>query len=183
MAMNYEELDQRTRDYMLAEFDSEERSARPYRSKALSSIGLECFPDFMREAIQSGNEETLCLALNFPEHWEPFEQYVRDGIARPRRRNIFQSAQRLALTEFSTWYVRGLAKRLLDEGVEKCQIYRGETPKWEMGECSAHEGQVVAVLDIYKGHRIRYWPEPGDPNGFSIPFGPGCHHIIRRLRG
>ena len=182
MAMNYEELDQKTREYMLAEFDAEERSSKPYRSKALSSIGLECFSELMREAIKSGSEETLCLAFSIPKYWEPFEQYVRDGIQRSRRRNILQSTQRLALTEFSTWYVRGLAKRLLVEKVEKCQIYRGEMPKWEPGECSAHEGQIVAVLDIYNGHRIRYWPEPGNPNGFSIPFGPGCHHVIRRLK-
>ncbi len=182
MSMNYEELDRKTRTFMLSEFEAEERSSTPYRSKALSPMGLEYFPSFMREAIQLGNEESLFQTLNNLDYWEPLEQYLRNGILRSRQRNISQTAQRLALTEFSTWYVRGFAKRLLDEGVEKCQIYRGEMPKWEPGECSIHEGLVVAVLDIYRGHRVRYWPEPGDPNAFSIPFGPGCHHVIRRLK-
>lgn len=92
-----------------------------------------------------------------------------------------QSAARLALTEFSTWYVRGFAKRLLDEGVAQCQVYRGAQPKWEPGECADHEGRVVPVQSIYDSHRARYWPEPGDAAAFSIPFGPSCHHVIRRM--
>ena len=182
MTMKYEELDQRTREYMLSEFNSEENGGAPYRSKALSPKGLEFFPELMRQAIREGNEETLFLALNNSDYWDPIERYVRDGVSRTRRRNIPQAAQRLALTEFSTWYVRGLAKRLLDEGVNKCQIYRGEFPKWEPGECSVHEGLIVPIQEVYRSHRARYWPEPGNPNALSIPFGPGCHHVIRRFQ-
>lgn len=181
MAMNYEELDGKTREYMLAEFEKEEASGNPYRSTALSSTGLSVLPDMMREAIKSGTEVTLCQALENVTYWEPTEEYTRSGVTRTRRRNIPQSARRLALTEFSTWYVTGLAKRLLDEGVEKCQVYRGEQPKREPGDCAVHEGQIVSVKEIYDNHRVRYWPEPGNQIAFSIPFGPGCHHIIRRV--
>lgn len=181
MAMHYEELDDRTREYMLAEFEKEEAGGRPYRSKALSRTGLSVFPDLMREAIRSGNEETLYQALLNESYWDPDEEYTRSGITRTRRRNIPQSAQRLAITEFSTWYVTAFAKRLLDEGVERCQIYRGAQPKWEPGECAAHEGQVVSVRELYESHRARYWPAPGNQHAFSIPFGPGCHHVIKRV--
>ncbi|MBE3048495.1 hypothetical protein IMZ48_39540 [Candidatus Bathyarchaeota archaeon] len=179
--MNYEELDEKTRGYMLSEFEKEEASGNPYRSKALSVQGLSAFPNLMREAIRSGNEDTLFLALNRAEYWILNEQYTREGITRTRQRNIPQAAKRLSVTEFSTWYIRGFAKRLLEEGYEKCQVYRGELPKWEPGECSVHEGQTVLVQDIYNNHRVRYWPEPGRTDAFSIPFGPGCHHLIRRI--
>lgn len=181
MPMNYEELDQKTRQYMLDEFEAERKDASPYRSKALSRKGLAVFPELMRQAIQSGNEQTLFEALNDPEYWEPSEEYVRDGVSRTRRRNIRQSSERLALTEFSTWYVRGLARRLLEEGVEKCQVYRGAQPKWEPAECAQHEGLIVSVQAVYDGHRAQYWPEPGNREAFSIPFGPNCHHVIRRV--
>jgi hypothetical protein len=179
--MNYEELDGKTREHMLAEFEAEEAGGNPYRSKALSPEGLRRFPEFMRLAIEIGDEGTLMQAINDGVYWEPYETYVRKGIQRQRRRNIRQAAERLSLTEFSIWYVRGLARRLLDEGVQKCQVYRGALPKWEPGECAEHEGRIVDVQMIYDGHRARYWPEPGDPNAFSIPFGPGCHHIIKRI--
>jgi len=181
MAMDYEELDDRTRQYMLTEFEREQASGNPYRSKALSSAGLAVFPQLMREAIESGTEVSLCESIEDASYWEPGEAHTRDGITRTRRRNIGQSARRLALTEFSTWYVAGFTKRLLDEGVEECQVYRGEQPKWEPGECTVHEGSIVSVKEIYENHRARYWPEPGDQNAFSIPFDPGCHHVVRRV--
>ncbi len=181
MAMKYEELNEKTREYMLAEFEKEQASESAYRSKALSQKGLDVFPNLMREAIISGTEVSLCESIESDPYWTSTEKYTRGGVTRMRRRNIAQSARRLALTEFSTWYVRGFARRLLDEGVEQCEVYRGEQPKWEPAECATHEGSIVSVRGIYDNHRARYCPEPGDQTAFSIPFGPGCHHVIRRV--
>jgi hypothetical protein len=180
MSMNYTELDEKTRAIMLSEFDAEQAGGNPYRSKALSPNGQQVFPQLMRDAIKQGTEVSLMSALADASLWNPMETYVRDGVLRERKLNVQQSAERLATTEFSTWYVRGLTKRLLNEGVNKCQVYRGAQPKWEPGECSEHEGQIVDVKTIYKNHRVRYWPEPGNKDAFSIPFGPGCHHLIKR---
>ena len=56
-------------------------------------------------------------------------------------------------------------------------------PKWEESpECKAHEGQVVLVETIYKGHRAGYWPEPGNKSILTVPLGPGCHHTVRRIK-
>jgi len=181
MAMNFEELDATTRGYMLEEFEAEEASGHAYRSRALSAAGLSAFPSLLRAAIRNGDEESLSALLQVPSYWNPTETYVRNGVTRQRQVNIQQASERLALTEFNTWYVRGLAKRLITEGVTQCQAYRGAVPKWEPAECSMHEGQVFQVQDIYFGHRAKYWPEPGNPSANSIPFGPGCHHTIRRI--
>jgi len=181
MSMNYAELDEKTRSIMLSEFESEKAGGTPYRSKALSARGRQAFSQLMRDAIKQGTEVTLANALNDAALWEPMETYVRDGVSRERKRNIRQASERLALTEFSTWYVRGLARRLLDEGVKTCQICRGAQPKWEPGECSEHEGRIIDVKTIYDNHRARYWPEPGNKDAFSIPFSPSCHHVIKRV--
>ena len=180
MVMNFEELDTTTRRYMLQEFEVEVASEKPYVGRNLSPVGRAAFPDLMREAISTGNEETLGVALNRPELWNRMEPYERSGVLRQRRINVRQASERLALTEFNTWYVRGLAKRLLDEGVTHCQAYRAAEPRWQPAECAAHEDQVFAVQEIYDGHRAQYWPV-GNPTAVSIPFGPGCHHTIRRV--
>ncbi len=61
----------------------------------------------------------------------------------------------------------------------KCEIHRAKKAKREPGECSKHEGQIVDVKIIYKGHTAKYWPKKND-SAFSIPAQPGCHHTIRR---
>lgn len=174
MAMNFEELDSSTRRYMLVEFEIEQSSGNPYISKTLSEEGLAAFPDFMRHAIISGNEETLAASLADLSLWKPTD-------SRGHRVNILQSAERLAITEFNTWYVRGLAKRLMDEGVAHCQAYRATSARAESSSCSRHENQVFSVKELYDGHRARYWPAPGNPKAVSIPAGPSCHHTIRRI--
>lgn len=182
MGMEFEELDEITRRYMLDEFEKEQARGNPYRPKVLSEAGQSVFPNLVREAIQSGNEETLTRSLANSTYWNSTETYIRNGVTRERRVNVQQAAERLGLTEFSTWYVRGLAKRLIDEGISRCQVYRAAMPKWEPSECSVHEGKIFPVSEIYHGHRARYWPEPGNPEAMSIPFSPGCHHTIRRMQ-
>lgn len=179
--MEFEELDEITRKYMLEEFEREE-AENPYRSKRLSKSGLEVFPNAMRRAIQNGNEETLARELSNHEYWVKSETYIRSGHAHVRRVNPEKSAEFLALTEFNTWYVRGFAKRLIDEGEEYCQVYRADKAMTPRGECLQHDGKMYRVKDVYEGHRARYWPEPGKPLAFSIPVGTNCHHSIRRVR-
>jgi hypothetical protein len=175
MAMDFEELDTTTRSYMLIEFDAEQSGGNPYQSKLLGMAGLVAFPDLMRKAIIRGNEETLVASLVDPSFWKASD-------SRNRQINVLQVAERLGVTEFNTWYVRGVAKRFLDEGVMYCQAYRASFPRSESSSCSAHEGQIFSVKEIYAGHRARYWPAPGNPNAISIPSGPTCHHTIRRMR-
>ncbi|MEO6521689.1 MAG: hypothetical protein ABIN91_08425 [Mucilaginibacter sp.] len=179
--MNYEELNPSTREYMLNEYIFEIESGNPYLSKALSPLGLEVFPDLLKVAIIGGTPDTLYESILDPAYWMATESYTTQGVQKERKRNIPQTAQRLALTEFSTFYVKGLAKKLLDEGITHCEVYRGAIPKWEPGDCAEHEGLIVEIESIYHNHRKRYWPEPGNKDLLAIPFGPGCHHLIRRI--
>ena len=179
---NFEELDGTTRRWMLEEFLAEQRSGNPYRSSRLSSLGIKIFPIEMEKAIRKGNEETLANALSKPAYWQSSETYARGGKIFARRINPIKAAEFLAYTEFNTWFVRGFARRLIEEGEEYCQVYRA-APAWEpRGECLQHEGKSYRVQEIYEGHRARYWPPPGNPNALSIPVGTNCHHSIRRVR-
>jgi len=174
--MIFTELDGTTREWMLRCFEAEESGGNPYRSEVLSPLGLARWPDLMRQAITDpgGNEVTLAAALNRPGYW-------RAADARGERVNPAQASERLAITEFNTWYVAGLAARLREEGVTDCRVYRAGIPRWQAAGCSVHEGQTYAVAEIIAGHRVGYWPAPGVPGRLSIPARPGCHHTIERV--
>lgn len=180
--MNFEELDAVTRDHMRASFTVEENTGNPYRSPVLSAAGLVLFPIAMRDAIEdpAGSEVTLAAAIGDSTLWNPTETYVRDGVTRDRKVNAKAAAERLALTEFNTWYVAGLAHKLKAEGATHCLVYRAAEPKWEHASCSEHENQTYSLDEIIAGHRAEYWPPPGVAGRLSIPAGPGCHHTIRR---
>lgn len=179
---DFDELDEITRKWMLEEFQQEENVGNPYRSPRLSSLGLSVFPKEMEKAIREGNEETLAHVLSNSAYWQSSETFERGFKTHTRKINPVKAAEFLAHTEFNTWYVRGLARRLIEEGEEHCQVYRA-APAWQpRGECLKHEGQIYRVHDIYDGHRIRYWPKPGNAGALSIPVGTNCHHSIRRVK-
>jgi hypothetical protein len=165
---NFIDLDAATRQWMLDEFQKEYNSANPYYGKSLTAYGRQAYVIEMKRAIQDpgGNEATLAIALSLPSYWMDHPE---------------SNAQRLAITEFNTWYVRGLCRCLIEENVEECEVYRAGPAVEPRAECTSWEGRHFKVRDVYNGHRARYWPNP-NPGVFSIPAGANCHHSIKRIR-
>jgi hypothetical protein len=164
---------------MLAAYIVEQSSPNPYRSKILTPHGHQVFASAMRSAIAQGTEVSLVSQLLDPALWIEREPDRIDG-RRGSKITPEKAAERLALSEFNTWYVAGLSRRLQAEGETHCQIYRAAEPKWKPADCEQHEGMTYAVVDIISGHRLKYWPTEQN-EAFSIPSSPGCHHSIRRV--
>ncbi len=173
---HFEELDDITRKWMLIEFEQEEQN-RPYRGPGLSTSGIGEYHHLMQNAIQSGNEETLAQSLNHPEIWVEFEPSPQGGV---RKVIPDKASVTLARHEFNLWYVRGLSRRLMEEGEEYCQIYKASQLPEPCDACAMFENKVFKVRFVYNGHRARQGIDPSKEK-FSIPYSEHCHHSIRRL--
>lgn len=162
---------------MLVEFKAEEND-KPYRPTRLNETGRGKFVEMMERAIQTGDIQSLeaevsagCLkstelrTVNGKTYWAKVPS---------------NAAHILAHTEFSTWYTKGLARRLIEEGDEKCEVYRAEAAARPRCRCSRLEGNIVSVRDVYNGHRKYHYAVPQE--AISIPGGPLCHHTIRRVK-
>lgn len=158
-----------SRERMLEAFLAEQASngMQPYVPSGMTPMGEEQFPGFMEAALRGGNEMTLANDLDFAPFW--------NGAAHPSR-----IAKRVAVTEFNTWYVRGLALRLADEGVESCAVFAADTTA-KCAECSPIDGKTLPVEVILAGHRIRYHHETPNTDALAVPLHPECRHSIRRI--
>jgi hypothetical protein len=174
--MRYENLDEETRRWMLQELKEEEARA-PYRSPSLSPEGVRRFPELMEKAITSGDESSLAKDLKAKALWAEYEPIPEGGV---RRTEPERAARTLAHQEFNTWYVRGLCRRLMEEGENLVQVYLAGEPESSPDECTSLENTILEVRFIYNGHRAKYWPKP-NPKAFSVPCGPLCQHSIRRI--
>jgi len=179
--MKFEELNPDTRKSMLEEFKKEEQSKNPYRSESMTTEGLSNVAQLVEKSIKNGNEETLATDLSMPKYWKSHTTVHRASGSHQRRINPETAAGVFGLTEFNTWYVGGLAKKLMSEGIDKCEIYRAESAKEPRCECLQYEGKQIEVQKIYDGHRTKYHPKKNS-SAFSIPSGPNCHHSIRRIK-
>ena len=178
--LKFEELDNETRKWMLLEFE-EECNKDPYLSYRLSSIGKEKFREIMKKAINSGDIVSLRYSLSNPSFWQQTESVIRGNTSHERVIDPNKAAKLLAHTEFTTWYTRGFARRLMEEDVDSCEIYRAEMAGTPRCECTQLEGKKIKVKDVYDGHRAKYHPIQNN-SAFSIPSGPSCHHTIKRLQ-
>ncbi|HEY3714434.1 MAG TPA: hypothetical protein VGL39_07910 [Jatrophihabitantaceae bacterium] len=177
VAMNFEELTLTTRASMLAALEAEDASERPFRSKLLTEEGHDAYLVLVREALDRGDEVSFGAALTKPRYWKETDSAGKT-VDMPSR------AVGLALTEFNTWYVAGLADILVSESETHCQVYRAADPLYTQGACSVHEEKTYSLEDVVKGHRIAYHPRDGVRvrDAFTIPSVTGCHHTIRRVR-
>ena len=161
-----------SRERMLEAFHAEQERTDlpPYRPEGMTPVGEAAFPATVEASLKTGNEMTLANDLDFAPYWTA----AQTG-APPAR-----SAKRIAGHEFNTWYVRGLALRLVDEGATECQVFAADTTS-ECPECAHMDGKTLDLAAVIAGHRIRYHHESPDPSAVSIPLHPGCRHSIRRL--
>lgn len=121
--MNYVELDAETRKWMLVEFD-EEQNRPHYQSDRLNSSGLASFPNLMRQAIQTGTEDSLIQSLSDPSYWKSsILVKKRGGGMTTWTLNSITESKMLGHSEFNTLYTRGFARRLIEEKIEECEIY------------------------------------------------------------
>ena len=179
--MNFEELDDETRKWMIMEFEDEWAQKNHYQSTQLNERGIVEFPKIMKNVLQKGTIDSLTKELSNPSFWKSTRTATRKGNSYTISINPSTEAKKLAHSEFTTFYTRGFSRRLKEEGVTECEVYRADVAHQPKCECTSLEGTKQPVDKIYNGHRAKYFPKYNS-TAFSIPSAPFCHHTIRRIK-
>src|SRR5574342_935117 len=158
MALYLENLDDRTRQLMLDEMEYDIAHNQLHISPFLSGQGQWDYPDLLRKAIKKGNDTTLGKDL------QARRRIVR---ALPRRKpkggyiiaaTPENAAEVLAESEFNRYYIRGLARRAIEDGVEELVIYRAKPAKNPRPESEARVESTISPQDLLDDLRAH----PGD---------------------
>ena len=113
MALYLENLDDRTRQFMLDEMNYDIAHDQLHISPFLSGQGQRDYIHLLQDALQNGNDETLARDLRL------HRRLIR---TLPRRKpsggytiasTPENAAEVLAESEFNRYYIRGLARRAL----------------------------------------------------------------------
>ena len=176
MALYLENLDDRTRQLMLEELEYDIAHNQLHISPFLSGQGQRDYAELLREALQSGTDESL--AENLRAH----RRIIR---TQPRRQpkggysiaaTPENAAQVLAESEFNRYYIRGLARRAIEDGIEELVIYRAKPAKNPRPESESRVETSISpqeLLDDLRAH-------PGDePPTLGVPSGPNSGLSVR----
>lgn len=151
MGINYENLDDKTRDYMLQEM----QLGGHYISPRLTSDGQASWPTLLEESGKSHNDDWLAGEIIRRGYMRSQEQYTRQGIVRTREINKQHASLQLAEGEFNRYYLRGLCLRAKVEGKDVLIVYRGKhvvNPRPESEEKIGTSMPVDALLAMLRAN-------------------------------
>jgi hypothetical protein len=176
MALYLENLDDRTRQLMLEEMEYDVANNQLHISPFLSGQGQRDYANLLREAIQSGNDETL--AENLREHRRILKTLPRRNPKGGYSISAIpeNAAQVLAESEFNRYYIRALALRALEEGITELVIYRAKPVSNPRPESEARIETTLSAQELLDDLRSH----PGDePPTLGVPSGPNSGLSVR----
>lgn len=160
MGLNYKNLDDKTRKFMLEEIAWDVERGAVYISNYLNDAGAAAWVDLLREAASSGTDDTLAA-------------HIRDGnflkvqVERRKPKGGFTLArvpinahETMGEGEFGRYYVRGLCRRAIDEGVPHLLVYRAKAVAQPRPGSEEKIGTLVVPTEVLDDLRKTVGVEP-----------------------
>jgi hypothetical protein len=176
MTLFYYNLDDRTRQLMLEEMEYDIAKNQLHISPFLSGQGQRDYPNLLREAMQSGTDETLA---------ENLRSHRRISRALPRRNKQKggyllasvpeNAAEIVAEGEFNRFYIRALARRAIEDGIPELVIYRAKQSRKPRRQSEALVETTLAPQDLLADLRAH----PDQPPKLGVPSGPNSGLSVR----
>jgi hypothetical protein len=158
----FENLDETTRRYMVIEVEQAIKASQLHLSQRLTAHGREHYPVLLREAVQTGNEDSLASALQQQQCFKEHEPYGT-GIRRVPANAAFTFAE----GQFNAFYMRGVCHRAIQEGC-LVEVYRAKKVISERPVSSYQIGQRLDPQQVLL--LLRHSPS-GRHRGAIVPAG------------
>ena len=176
MALHFENLDDRTRQLMLDEMEYDIANNQLHISPFLSGQGERDYANLLREALQSGTDETLAQSLR--EHRRILRTLPRRNPAGGYSiaATAENAAEVLAESEFNRYYIRGLARRAIEDGIQELIVYRAKPVRTPRPESEARVETAIPPQELLEDLRSH----PGDERPtLGVPSGPNSGLSVR----
>lgn len=175
MSLYFVNLDDRTRQLMLEEVDYDIAHNQLHISPFLSGQGQRDYVNLLKEAIQSGSDETLAEHLR--EH-----RRIHKTITRRKPKGGYSiaaspvnAAELVAESEFNRFYIRALARRAIEDGITDLVVYRAKPVQNPRPESEALVEATLPPQDLLTDLRAH----PDEPPALGVPSGPNSGLSVR----
>jgi len=170
MSLQLANLETCTRQFMLDELEADLAAGTLYRSPQLSEPGERQYLDLLREALTTGTDVSFaqalgaCDAVRPPGRWQNSKEIGSEDATAA-------AVALLAEREFHRFYIRGLCRRALEEGVSTLVIYRAKPSESGRSSSDAMVGVRITVSSLLEDLRGSFRSLP--PHGLPQCRDPG----------
>lgn len=173
MALNYENLDDRTRAFMSDEIARDIASGTLYKSKRFTEQGIAAWPGLLDSAVNEHDDSWLANEIQRAGYMRTHEERNRDGVVSQVKVPVTAGAT-LSEGEFNRFYARGVCRRAVEDGIEGVIAYRARHSDNTRPESEAIVGKtfnansLLADLRSSQGMETVLGLPPGPNSGLSV---------------
>jgi hypothetical protein len=177
MPLAYQNLDAETRAFMVEEIDTDaNQPGKLYISNYLTDLGKRAWPQMLRDAALSGTDATLAVQIARPGILEEYTQRRKPkGGGMYTARIPVNAPEVMSEGEFNRFYVRGICRRAIKDGIKSLVVYRAKAVSQPRPESEAKIGMTIDPAVLLTDLREMTGLEPA----LGIPPGPGSGLSVR----
>lgn len=175
MSLNLANLDEQTRRYMRAELKEDVARGQLYVSQRLSPTGEADWPALLEAAIDAGDDASLARELQTGGRLNAYETRRTPSGGTTTAKVPATAAETLAEGEFNRYYIRGLCRRALEEGLGMVEVYRAKQVSRPRPESERLIGQQVDPQALLDDLRTNI----GTDTALGLPAGPNSGLSVR----
>ncbi len=176
MPLNYQNLDARTRQYMIEEIDRDIAAGTIYISSYLTAQGQQDWPQMMRAAAQSGTDATLAVEITRNGRLAQTTQRRKpSGDGMYTAAIPVNASEVMSEGEFNRYYARSLCRRAIDDGIPSLEVYRAKQVANPRPASQEKIGTKVDATALLSDLRTTIGVEPA----LGMPPGPGSGLTVK----
>lgn len=144
MDFNFENLTPNTREFMLKEFENDEKNGKVYVSRRIKNdpITIKTYIRLLTEAFRNGTDSSLCKEIQKNNIFNNYENYMKNGklITKKIPSNAHEI---LGQGEFKRYYMRALCRQAIDGEHKSLIIYRARESKVDSEDAQFFIGKYI----------------------------------------
>lgn len=175
MALSLDNLDSKTRQLMVEEIERDDANGTLYFSSRLSDSGRKEYGFLLLKAAQDHDDTWLANALRAEDRMNALEQKRKSSGGFTTAKVPVNAPDTLAEGEFNRFYIRGLCRRAIDEGIQELMIVRAKAVNVPRPESLAKIGMRVNAQNLLDDLRAN----PGVDAALGLPAGPNSGLSIK----
>ena len=162
---NFENLDEKTRGYMLEAISEAEAFGNIYFSARFNDAGYKQWLPLLKEAAKEHNEHWLAYQLEAKGLMKDFEGSMTPSGGYTVKHVPHTAAETMAEGQFNRFYILGLCKRSKAESISQLEVYRAKksvVPRRESENLIGSkisvdyvEAQLLKTADSFKSSLLK----------------------------
>lgn len=168
MALNFLNLDARTRHYMIEEIHGDVERGTLYVSARLSQVGQTDYVRLLSEAAGAYDDAWLAAELNSNGRLNATETRNKPSGGVTVAKVPYNAAEMLAEGELNRFYIRALCRIAIESGNPEIIVYRAKQVAAPRPESEAMIGASLDANAVLADLRSR----PGVDTALGLPPGP-----------